>query len=697
MKIASFIYMLILTMIDLYLVYSYDFFDPTLLICLVGVLGVVSTGLLIPINSFMTKIIVTSLFSAYSVYLNGVSTNSLIIFSALALHSAALWFEAEKIGSGSRWTSHFKVTHRLRHLWFGSLGFFAGLAICYLLVKDFYNFQEMQAVLMLICASAFTLLYMEICRMHNQSMLWIDVSGPLSKSVYYWRLIIMSSVFVFGLFWFFATPATDYLVELRESIEGEDANKGDDDDGSLINAPGTRSGHSPGDVVLTSKVDIELSERPEFYVKIENISQARRLRNKPLYVSAQELIYFENKTWRPERVEVVWFKDEEDGKVDGNIELGIKHKYNVRHSVYLLREGASSIFSLTGLNSIELPEVFLSSMGVMGTRQGDTQKRKKYTVNSNFYNYDFINKRSLKVGDVDRRYLQLPQSGVISKIKNLTSKIARPQDTKVQKISRIRNFLKANCKYSLKVDNPRNRSSPLDNFIFYEKKGHCVLFASSFTLMLRAAGIPARMVNGFAGGDYDLKKGMYVMKSSNAHAWTEIYFENYGWVVCDATPEAENIAPGVAEVEEFNESEFEDMSLVEKSASSTVASSESFFSNARNLLLALLMALVILSFTWQYLKKIPGINFRGDQEKKRVYNRPIYIGAFEEYCRSRGVNTLRSRTVRELMADLMKEEDADQEILEMVQYYYHVTFANGARSEAKEKMWQGILSKKIRK
>lgn len=695
MKMMSFLYMLLLTLVDLYLIYSYDFFVPTFLVCLIGVLTVISTGLLLPINSFVTKLLVTSLFSVYSVYLNGVSTNAIIIFTALMVHSAALWFEAEKLGTGKSWTSHFKVTHRLRHLWFGSLGFFVGLAVCYLLVKDFYNFQETYAVIMLIGVVVFTLLYMEVCRMHNQTMLWVDVSAPLSKSFFYWRLIIMSSVFVFGLFWFLATPATDYLLEVRESFEGDENKKKTGDDKDMLRAPGTRSGHEPGDVVLTGRVDIELSERPEFYVKIENISQARRLRNKPLYVSAQELIYFDGNIWRPERIEAVWFKDSDDGKVDGVIELGQKHKYNVIHSIYLLREGATSIFSLTGLNSIELPEVFLSSMGVLGTRQGESDKRKKYTVHSNFYNYDSINKRSLKIGDADSKYLQFSSDKVLNKIKDLTARIIQPQDTRIQKISRIRSFLAKNCQYSLKVKNPQNHM-PLDNFIFYEKKGHCVLFASAFTLMLRSAGIPARMVNGFAGGDYDIKKGMYVMKSSNAHAWTEIYCENYGWVVCDATPEAENISPGVAEVEEFDEEAFEDISQVQRLSADAVENEESFFSNARNLLYALLMLVVIISFTWQYLKKIPGITFGSTEKKLAEYKRPAYIITFEEYCRSQGVNTLRSRTVRELLADLMKNNEADEDILQMVKYYYSVTFANGERSEAKEKMWQSLISRKIR-
>ena len=695
MKVASLIYALFLSLLDLYLIYSYDFMAPSFLISFVCAASVLGLGFLFSINSFMTKILVTSVFGAYAIYLNEISAQSIILFSALIIHSTALWFEAERAGLSHRWTEHYKVTHRLRHQWLGSLGFFTGLAVSYLLIRDFYNFPETFSIGMLVLTGLFSLMYLEVNRTHNISILWADISGPLSKSFSYWRLMAVAAIVVFALFWSAATPMTEYLVEVRERFDSDDNRGGNDDDDGMIRAPGTRSGFSPGDVVLTSKVDIELSEKPEFYLKVEEKSQLRRLRSKPLYVSAQELIYYSSNTWKPENIEVVWFKDEDDGELDGNISLGRQHKYNVKHSIYLLRDGATSVFSLTGLNKIELPEVFLSSMGVMGMRQGDTEKKKKYTVHSNFYNFDSINKGSLRVGTADLKYLQLPVSAMARKIKDLTDKLTKPQDTELQKIVRIRNFLARNCNYSLKVNNPQNRS-PMDNFIFYERKGHCVLFASAYTLMLRSAGIPARMVNGFAGGDYDIKQGMYVMKSSHAHAWTEIYFENYGWVVCDATPEADNIVPGVTDLESFEEESFEDMSSVVATKGDTAEDGGFFFKDIKNILLVLAMLLTVLSFAWQYLKKIPGMNFINREKKLPVLKRPAYIQLFEEYCRSQGVNTTKSRTVRELVAELMKQAEPDPELLQMVNYYYGVTFAGEAPSEVKEKMWYSLLSKMLK-
>lgn len=74
----------------------------------------------------------------------------------------------------------------------------------------------------------------------------------------------------------------------------------------------------------------------------------------------------------------------------------------------------------------------------------------------------------------------------------------------------------------------------LDYFILESRKGYCSYFATAFTLLARAEGIPARYVQG-----YNIKTGsrnsVYV-SSSMAHAWSEVYFDGAGWVSFDATP-----------------------------------------------------------------------------------------------------------------------------------------------------------------
>ena len=82
----------------------------------------------------------------------------------------------------------------------------------------------------------------------------------------------------------------------------------------------------------------------------------------------------------------------------------------------------------------------------------------------------------------------------------------------------------------------RTGQSPLDDFLFDSKQGHCELFASSTVLMLRSRDIPARLVTGFLGADFNPLTGYFVVRQGNAHAWVEAYFEGPGWVILDPTP-----------------------------------------------------------------------------------------------------------------------------------------------------------------
>jgi transglutaminase-like putative cysteine protease len=73
----------------------------------------------------------------------------------------------------------------------------------------------------------------------------------------------------------------------------------------------------------------------------------------------------------------------------------------------------------------------------------------------------------------------------------------------------------------------------LDRFLFETRQGHCEFFASSFALMMRAAGVPSRVVGGYHGGIYNHLAGYYVVTDDMAHAWTEVYIDGKGWLRID--------------------------------------------------------------------------------------------------------------------------------------------------------------------
>ena len=80
-----------------------------------------------------------------------------------------------------------------------------------------------------------------------------------------------------------------------------------------------------------------------------------------------------------------------------------------------------------------------------------------------------------------------------------------------------------------------------DEFWFDRKEGFCEHIASSFVILMRALDVPARIVTGYQGGEFNSVGGFWVVRQSNAHAWTEIWQEGRGWVRIDPTSA---VAPG---------------------------------------------------------------------------------------------------------------------------------------------------------
>lgn len=74
-----------------------------------------------------------------------------------------------------------------------------------------------------------------------------------------------------------------------------------------------------------------------------------------------------------------------------------------------------------------------------------------------------------------------------------------------------------------------------DSFLFTTQAGYCEHYASSFAVLMRAAGIPARVITGYQGGQW-MDNGQYLrLRHADAHAWTEVWLEEQGWVRVDPT------------------------------------------------------------------------------------------------------------------------------------------------------------------
>lgn len=88
----------------------------------------------------------------------------------------------------------------------------------------------------------------------------------------------------------------------------------------------------------------------------------------------------------------------------------------------------------------------------------------------------------------------------------------------------------------------------VDDFLFGTREGFCEHYASSFTVLMRAAGVPARVVTGYQGGYWNRLGGYLLVRRSDAHAWGEVWLDGRGWVRVDPTAAVrpERISQGAA-------------------------------------------------------------------------------------------------------------------------------------------------------
>jgi transglutaminase-like putative cysteine protease len=146
-------------------------------------------------------------------------------------------------------------------------------------------------------------------------------------------------------------------------------------------------------------------------------------------------------------------------------------------------------------------------------------------------------RRPARAGDYPREiretYLQLPE--ISPRLRGLARELGAGAETPYEVARRVEAYLTETLAYSLDL-RPESDLDPLDEFLFERKAGNCEFFAASMAILLRAQGIPARVVNGFQRGEWN-ELGQYLaVRQRDAHAWVEVFFPGVGWVTFDPSP-----------------------------------------------------------------------------------------------------------------------------------------------------------------
>jgi transglutaminase-like putative cysteine protease len=134
---------------------------------------------------------------------------------------------------------------------------------------------------------------------------------------------------------------------------------------------------------------------------------------------------------------------------------------------------------------------------------------------------------------IRRRDLQLPPEGNQRSFalgRDLAARHADPRDS-VRELLQM--FREQEFVYTMRP--PKLAANSVDEFLFSTRRGFCEHFASAFTFVMRAAGVPARVVTGYQGGEFNPLGGYLVVRQSDAHAWSEVWIDGAGWVRVDPT------------------------------------------------------------------------------------------------------------------------------------------------------------------
>ena len=138
-----------------------------------------------------------------------------------------------------------------------------------------------------------------------------------------------------------------------------------------------------------------------------------------------------------------------------------------------------------------------------------------------------------------RHYLQLPEEKISPRLREKVRELTGEIRSSYGKALVLRDYLRANFRYEqFSKPVPEGREG-VDYFVFELEEGHCEYFASALAVMARLAGLPARVATGFSPGDYNTLLNLFEVYERHAHAWTQIFVPEYGWLTMDATPPGE--------------------------------------------------------------------------------------------------------------------------------------------------------------
>nr|WP_308506832.1 DUF3488 and transglutaminase-like domain-containing protein [Pseudoduganella ginsengisoli] len=201
----------------------------------------------------------------------------------------------------------------------------------------------------------------------------------------------------------------------------------------------------------------------------------------------------------------------------------------LRHDITLEPAGKRWLFSLElTAPDVHVPGGIVASDELELTARSPMYERVRYSATA------WVNHQWQASLPPERmaRWLRLPQD-YNPRTLELAQALRRPGDPAAAIDAVLAMFRREPFRYTLEPP-PLGRHT-VDDFLFTTRAGFCEHYAAAFTVLMRAMGIPARVVNGYQGGEMNPVDGYLTVRQSDAHAWAEVWLPQRGWVRIDPT------------------------------------------------------------------------------------------------------------------------------------------------------------------
>ncbi len=289
---------------------------------------------------------------------------------------------------------------------------------------------------------------------------------------------------------------------------------------------------------LPRRTDFKPGTKPEVFVRLTNRADAAALLDGRIYVRAFVLSRYDGVGWSPLSRTPLEIKADDSGVVKlAAAGPGQTILHEVFHSA---DEGGQNVLTaLQGVTEARISPLERIDDGLFLLPPATVAGGYQYEVGSSPMRIEDLPDGGLVAGwpGAADALLALPDGGGFgTRLRSLAHTAAGVGSVKEQ-LLQVQKHLRTTLGYSLVTANPQDMD-PMENFLFEERRGHCEYFATAGALMTRALGLPSRVAYGWAGGTWYESAGLFVFRANEAHAWTEVWLETFGWVSMDPTPQS---------------------------------------------------------------------------------------------------------------------------------------------------------------